>query len=144
MIVEMDESLFGKLKYGKGSAAQRRRKWVFGGKCRETGRVFLALCPKNKRTKKSLWPIILKNVKIGSVLHTDGCLLSDIATAGWTTQSTTFTQMIQVCTQMVSRESGGKSNAGFLRVVDTTLNSTSICTIGLKIKKLRRKTHFGL
>ena len=72
MIVEMDESLFGKLKFGKGSAAQRRRKWVFGGKCRETGRVFLALCPKNKRTKKSLWPIILKNVKIGSVLHTDG------------------------------------------------------------------------
>ena len=72
MVVEMDESLFGKLKYGKGSAAQRRRKWVFGGKCRETGRVFLALCPNNKRTKKSLWPIILRNVKIGSVLHTDG------------------------------------------------------------------------
>ena len=47
-IVEMDESLFGKLKYGKGSASQRRRKWVFGGKCRETGRVVSCSLPQKQ------------------------------------------------------------------------------------------------
>ena len=71
-IVEMDESLFGKMKFGKGNPDKPRRKWVFGGKCRDTGRVFVAVCPKNKRTKRVLWPIIMKNVKIGSMLFTDG------------------------------------------------------------------------
>ena len=71
-IIEMDESVFGKMKFGKGNPAKPRRKWVFGGKCRETGRVFVAVCPNNKRTKKALWPIIMKNVKIGSMLFTDG------------------------------------------------------------------------
>ena len=216
---------FPQLKYGKGSAAQRRRKWVFGGKCRETGRVFLALCTNNKRTKKSLWPIILRNVKIGSMLHTDGWrAYRKLPSLGyrhrWVDHSNsvakcdgndknirekiftdwgkkigenmqfckmkhslgTFVQlifnfcvllltffslfkgfapskrtyilqlctanimsilMIQACTQMASKANGGKSKGGCLREEDITLHNTSTYTCGLKIKRLRRRIHFG-
>ena len=71
-IIEMDESMFGKMKYGKGNPTKRRRSWVFGGKCRETGRMFIKICPFNKRTKKALWPIIQENVKPGTMLFSDG------------------------------------------------------------------------
>ena len=71
-IVEMGESMFGKMKYGKGNPTKRRRTWVFGGKCRETGRVFVKICPFNKRTKKALWPIIQENVMTDTMLFTDG------------------------------------------------------------------------
>ena len=75
--VEMDESMFGKMKYGRGDGRKRRRAWVFGMVCRESGKSVLWVCPrgkdgKYKRTKSALWPIILANVKLGTMLYTDG------------------------------------------------------------------------
>jgi transposase-like protein len=76
-VIEMDESLFGKLKYGRGDPTKRRRAWVFGMVCRKTGRVILWVCPRGqdgkfKRTKAALWPIIQANVLQGTTLYTDG------------------------------------------------------------------------
>ena len=76
-IIEGDESMFGKMKFGKGFSVNRRRAWVFGMVCRLTGRLFLYVCPqdeagKYKRTKKALYPMILGNVVLGSSLYTDG------------------------------------------------------------------------
>ena len=71
-IVEIDESLFGKAKYAKGDFSKRRRKWVFGGIDRRTRRAFVRICPKNKRTKKALWPIIQANVLPQTTIYSDG------------------------------------------------------------------------
>ena len=71
-VVEMDETMCGKMKYGKGDPTKRRGQWLFGGKSRSTGLFFMALCPKNKRTRKALWPIVQAYVKQGTMLHTDG------------------------------------------------------------------------
>ena len=76
-ILEGDESLFGKLKYGRGYGKHRRRAWVFGMVERETGRLFVYVCPKDsegkyKRTRKALIPMILANVLPGTTLFTDG------------------------------------------------------------------------
>ena len=51
--------------------------------------------------------------------------------------------MIQACTQMASKANGGKSKGGCLREEDITLHNTSTYTCGLKIKRLRRRIHFG-
>jgi transposase len=72
VIVEMDESMCGKLKFGLGDGRKRRRQWIFGGIDRSTGRIFMRVCPDNKRTKKALWPIIQAHVLPGSMLYTDG------------------------------------------------------------------------
>ena len=37
-----------------------------------TGRLFMSLCPDNKRTRKALWPLIQANVAPKTMLHTDG------------------------------------------------------------------------
>ena len=71
-IVEIDESLFGKPKYSKGDFSKRRRKWVFGGIDRRTRRAFVRTCPKNKRTKKALWPIIQAYIKPKTTIFSDG------------------------------------------------------------------------
>ena len=71
-IVEMDEFLCGKLKYGKGDGRKRRRQWNFGGLDRTAGLCFMRICPDNKRTKKALWPIIQAHVNPETTLHTDG------------------------------------------------------------------------
>ena len=71
-IVEIDESLFGKPKYSKGDFSKRRRKWVFGGIDRRTRRAFVRICPKNKRTKKALWPIIQAYVQPKTTIFSDG------------------------------------------------------------------------
>ena len=76
-ILEGDESMFGKLKYGRGYGIKRRRAWVFGMICRKTGKLFVYVCPKDKegkykRTKAALLPIILANVKPETMLYTDG------------------------------------------------------------------------
>ena len=33
---------------------------------------FMAVCPGNKRTKETLWPIIEENIAKGSIIHSDG------------------------------------------------------------------------
>ena len=71
-IVEIDESLFGKPKYSRGDFSKRRRTWVFGGIDRRTRRAFVRICPKNKRTKKALWPIIQANVLPQTTIFSDG------------------------------------------------------------------------
>ena len=71
-VVEMDETMCGKNKYGKGDRRPRRRQWVFGGVSRNTGRCFMRACPENRRTKKALWPIIQAHVLPGTDLITDG------------------------------------------------------------------------
>ena len=71
-IVEMDETMCGKCKYGLGDGRKRRRAWVFGGVSRLSGRLFMCICPENKRTRKALWPIIQANVAPKTMLHTDG------------------------------------------------------------------------
>ena len=76
-IIEIDESMFGKLKYGRGDGRVRRRAWVFGMVCRETNQHVLWLCPRDKggkfkRTKPALWPIIQAFVKPGSMIYSDG------------------------------------------------------------------------
>ena len=71
-IVEIDETMCGKLKFGLGDGTDRRRAWIFGGICRETGRCFMRLCPKNKRTKKALWPILQAHLEPGTTIYSDG------------------------------------------------------------------------
>ena len=39
--VEIDESLFGSTKYGRGNPFRHRQCWVLGGKCRQTGKIFI-------------------------------------------------------------------------------------------------------
>ena len=65
------------MKYGRGARKNRRRAWVFGMICRTTRQLFLYVCPKDsegkyKRTRRALIPMILANVKPGSMLYTDG------------------------------------------------------------------------
>ena len=62
----------GKCKYGLGDSRKRRQQWIFGGVSRNTGRMFLSLCPENKRTKKALWPIVQAFVAPLTMLYTDG------------------------------------------------------------------------
>ena len=76
-ILEGDESQFGKCKYSRGSRKNRRRAWVFGMISRTTKRLFLYVCPqdaagKYKHTRRALIPMILANVKPGTMLYTDG------------------------------------------------------------------------
>ena len=76
-ILEGDESQFGKCKYSRGSRKNRRRTWVFGMISRTTKRLFLYVCPQDasgmyKRTSRALIPMILANVKPGTMLYTDG------------------------------------------------------------------------
>jgi hypothetical protein len=47
IIVEVDETKFGKRKYNKGS--YREGMWVLGGVDRNTGHCFLLPCPDNRR-----------------------------------------------------------------------------------------------
>ena len=72
-IVEIDETMCGKLKYGKGDPTKRRGAWVFGGIERgEGGRAFMSVCPNNQRTKDALWPIIEENIAKESAIYSDG------------------------------------------------------------------------
>ena len=58
--------------YGKGDGRKRRRQWIFGGVSRTSRRLFMVPCPDNKRTRKSLWPLIQANILEGSTIHSDG------------------------------------------------------------------------
>jgi len=70
VVVEIDESKFGKRKYHRGS--RRDGQWVLGMVERGTGRCFLIPCPGNKRDRATLLPLIMAYVRPGSVIMTDG------------------------------------------------------------------------
>ena len=72
MTVELDESLFGKRKYHRGTIEGRRFAWVLGGVCRETKEIFIEICPDNKRDKATLMEIIQRRVEKGTKIITDG------------------------------------------------------------------------
>ena len=67
--VEVDESKFGKRKYNRGRVVEGQ--WVVGGICRETGEIFVALCPDNKRDSATLISIIEQHVDERSAVITD-------------------------------------------------------------------------
>ena len=69
LTVEVDESKFGKRKYNKGRLVKGQ--WVIGGICRETGDIFLAVCPENKRDASTLIDIIERHVNKDSTVITD-------------------------------------------------------------------------
>ena len=94
--------LLGKRKYRRGRIPGRRQIWVLGGAvgicftmlqinlmikirmtkiftvkninflCSETGECFLEECPNNKRDRETLEKLILKRVRLGTKILTDG------------------------------------------------------------------------
>ncbi|GFU02129.1 mitotic-spindle organizing protein 2A [Trichonephila clavipes] len=67
VIVEIDESKFGKMKYGKGKPVDG--KWVFGGIERGTNRCFFRVV--ERRTKEELLCVIKEWVLPGSTIVSD-------------------------------------------------------------------------
>ena len=70
LTVEIDEAMFGKSKYNRGT--YRKGIWVLGGVCRETGECFAVPCPGNRRSADVLLPLIQQFVLPGTIVHTDG------------------------------------------------------------------------
>ena len=66
-IVELDESAFGKRNYHRGRV--RKTQWVFGGIEQDSNKMFAVTVKDRKR--RTLWPIIFKYVRPGSVIYTD-------------------------------------------------------------------------
>lgn len=66
-IVEIDESLFGKMKYGRGRPVNG--KWVFGGVERGSSKCFFRVVP--DRSKETLFPIIRDWVLPGTTIISD-------------------------------------------------------------------------
>ena len=69
--VEIDESLFGTVKYGRGNPFRHRQCWVLGGKCRQTKEVFMEICKDGLRNGETLKEIILRRVAPGTRIYTD-------------------------------------------------------------------------
>ncbi|XP_064476269.1 uncharacterized protein LOC135390503 [Ornithodoros turicata] len=77
-IVEIDETLVGRRKYNVGRVTKGR--WVLGMVEREIGpggkprggRLRLVVCPRNKRDRATLIPIIQRHVQRGTTIITDG------------------------------------------------------------------------
>jgi transposase-like protein len=68
VIVEVDESKFGKRKYNKGHAVEGV--WVVGGVARTEGReIFLEVV--EERSTRTLTRILKKHILPGSIVHTD-------------------------------------------------------------------------
>lgn len=67
--VQIDESKFGKRKYGKGRQVEGH--WVLGMIAEGSEDLRLELCPDNVRSAEALIPIIQKHVAPGSEIHTD-------------------------------------------------------------------------
>ena len=83
IIVEIDESAFGKKKYNKGSRltnGETRTHWVFGGVERthdihgvergESSKFFAV--PVKNRKRCTLWPVIFKHIAPGTTIYSDG------------------------------------------------------------------------
>ena len=66
-IVEIDESLFGKNKFGRGELHDGR--WVFGGVQRGTGEWFLV--PVERRDAETLLALIVKHAVPGTTIYSD-------------------------------------------------------------------------
>ena len=69
--VEIDESCFGSMKYGRGNPYGHRQCWVLGGKCRQTKECFLEICEGGLRNKEVLHEIIKRRVEEGTTIYTD-------------------------------------------------------------------------
>ncbi|KAK9694844.1 ISXO2-like transposase domain [Popillia japonica] len=67
IVVEIDESKFGRRKYHKGHRIEGQ--WVFGGFERGTGRVFMV--PVEQRGTNTLLPIIKQWIKPGTTIISD-------------------------------------------------------------------------
>ena len=83
IIVEIDESKFGKRKHHKARIVEGQ--WVFGGICRETREIFLVPLPNNKRDRATLIePIILEHIKPGTTIISDCWIAYDkLGTVGF-------------------------------------------------------------
>ncbi|GFV59533.1 mitotic-spindle organizing protein 2A [Trichonephila clavipes] len=66
-IVEIDESLFGKMKYGKGKRVKGN--WVFGGGQRDSKKCFFRVVP--NRTKVELLSVIREWILPGTTIISD-------------------------------------------------------------------------
>ena len=129
LTVEVDESMFGKRKYNRGTIEGRRQAWVLGGVCRETKEIFLVLCPENKRDRPTLEKIIKDIVELGSTVYTDGwAAYKKLEECGYTldfvnrseefvktSNSSVHTQSIEGCWFQVKRwlPSSGRYNLSF-------------------------------
>lgn len=69
IVVQIDESKFGKRKYNKGRRVEGH--WVLGMIADGSEDLRLELCPDNKRSARDLIPIIQKHVAPGTTIHTD-------------------------------------------------------------------------
>lgn len=70
VVVEIDESMFGRRKYHRGR--RRDGTWVLGMVERGTSKTAFIPCPGNARSASVLIPLIQKFVHTGSVIITDG------------------------------------------------------------------------
>ncbi|GFT02996.1 putative transposase-like protein [Trichonephila clavipes] len=66
-IVEIDENLFGKMKYGKGKRVKGN--WVFGGVQRDSEKCFFRVVP--NRTKVELLSVIPEWILPGTTIISD-------------------------------------------------------------------------
>ena len=69
VIVQLDESKFGKRKYNRGRGIEGH--WVLGIIADGSEDFRLVTCPENLRDADTLIPIILAHVAPGSEIHTD-------------------------------------------------------------------------
>ena len=68
VVVEIDESKFGKQKYGKGHDVKGA--WVFGGREKQNKRNCFYIVVKNRKAS-TLLPLIQKHVAPGSIIYSD-------------------------------------------------------------------------
>jgi len=68
-IVEIDESLFAKVKYNRGKDLWRKQVWVFGLVDRITGEIYFEIVP--DRTAETLLNVIEQHVLPGTLIYSD-------------------------------------------------------------------------